>query len=156
MPQEWFAMPPRDKLKSSLWASLGALAFSRAMEERDFQRAKDLGAELVDNAPGLLGLHRNYIKLELVLVALLEGADKQAVDAMLDKELSKTLKAKTSLASLRAAFAYELLINGDESACDRLRNDFEKLASRHPYLKEVEGERSLLELVLKRHEELTK
>jgi hypothetical protein len=39
---------------------------------------------------------------------------------------------------------------------DRLRNDFEKLASRHPYLKDVEGERSLLELVLKRHEELTK
>ncbi|MDR0951348.1 MAG: hypothetical protein LBM18_00265 [Oscillospiraceae bacterium] len=147
MPAEWFEMPSREKLKHSHWAALGVFVCNRAEDEHDFEKVRRLGNELLENADGMVDLHRYLIEGSLIFAELLTEARPDEIERLYTKKTAQFLKAASkSLTVIRILYAYELLFKKDEKAAEKWLQKFEIAAKKYPFPADIASERELISL----------
>lgn len=147
MPKEWFAFPSDEGMKNSMVAALGVFACNRLMEEHHFEVAEKEMQRLLNMDTSIVGVHRSLLICDCVFCELIGENRREKVDAMLDKQQKKIMKAmKTNLSVLRTEYAYALLAEKDGKKAGRIKAQFEKHAAAYPYPGEVESERELIQI----------
>lgn len=148
MPHDLFIIPNHEEMKNALCASVGVLACNRAIDAMNFKTAQEIGYDLLNNAGGLLGVHRYIITSEMIFCELISENNKEKVENMFTKEFNKFLKAsKKNPSIIRMLYAYELLLKKDEQAAEKHLKSFEKVSKSYPYICEIEGERELINYI---------
>lgn len=153
MPEEWFRLPQGEELENGLCASVGTFACCRAMDCLDFEEAGRIADVLLEEAPGLTGLHRQSLVMERMFCELV-GENRADMIRQLDSEELWKYGGAAALnpAVHRLGYAYELLYRRDETAAAKRLESFEKAAAAYPYEAEVQGERELISCVKRAYE----
>lgn len=152
MPEEWFSLPENANLNNGIISSMGVFACSRAIDEMDFQKAREIGNTMLENSDGLMGIHRNLLCCELLFCEMIGENRKEEVDRLYTKELKKFIKVTAAyLSTIRLMYAYYLFIEQDEEKAEKQLVAFEKASRFYPHECEVKGERELLSYVQKKY-----
>lgn len=148
MPSEWFEMPSDESLDNSLTASVAVLACNRAMDEKELEKAWEMGNHLLKVERGMSQVHRYMGTLDMLFCALiLDKEPGKFIKEYESKKFAKILKSLSAFPSvLRACYAYELLYKRDISAAEKKKAQFEALAKTYPYECEIESERELMSI----------
>lgn len=155
MPAAWFAAPAvPEQLRNPLVASVAVVACSRFLDEGRITEAAEAICDLLEGETGMLGLHRSLLKIDLAYCELMAGKGTQEAERILDADARKLMKAMKNYPSvLRTRHALALLAEGDEEEARRVREEFDRMATRHPYPSEIEGERELMDAAAARFSE---
>ncbi len=147
MPSEWFHVPKED-LNNSMCSSIGVFACLRAIDEMNFEKAKEIGYELLKNASGIVGIHRYLLTSEMIFCELIGENKKEKVEKLYTNEFKKFIRIlKNNPSIIRMEYAYELLLNHNEEAARKLLNIFNNLAKTYPHQCEIQGEKELIDYV---------
>lgn len=145
MPEEWFAVPASEDMRDGINAAMGAAACSLAMDRMDFAEAWRIGCQTLENAEGLIDIHRYGIITDLLYCEVIGANRKEVVSRMITEKLCKYQKAFATHPSwIRTGYAYELLCRNDIKAVEKKLADFEKIKKRYPYSCEIESETELI------------
>lgn len=156
MPEDWFTLPPWEKMDNSMTAALAVFRVNWLMDRHQFVEAKGLIDQLLDRSGGIIGLHKGLLQCEQLFLALMAGEDQGRIDAICNRGLQKFMRQMRRYPSvLRTAYAYATLRLQDTKLADRLLEQFRRCDRTYPYPADLEGERELLELVRVRAEEIT-
>lgn len=155
MPAAWFAAPAEpEQLRNPLVASVAVVACSRFLDEGRIAEAAEAIRDLLEGETGMLGLHRSLLKIDLAYCELMAGKGMQEAERILDIDARKLMKAMKNYPSvLRTRHALALLAENDEEEARRVREEFDRMATRHPYPSEIEGERELMDAAAVRFSE---
>jgi len=146
MPEEWFRMPAEEEMKNSMVAVLGVMACSRLMDENRFEDAAEKIEHLLSMKTGIVGVHKNLLKADLMFCEIVKENRKERLDRLLDQEQKKFMKLMKRFPSvIRTEYVYALLVEKDAAKAEEIRGRFEKDTRRYPYPTEVEAERELME-----------
>lgn len=147
MPVEWFTVPCDEEMKNSMVAVMGVFASNRLMDEHQFEEADKLMAHLLEIDSGIVGLHRNLMICDRIYYELITRNRREVLDAMLDKQQKKFMKAmKTFPSVIRTQYASALLAEQDNAGAEHIKAQFEKFAKTYPYPNEIQAERELMEI----------
>lgn len=146
MPEEWFAMPDPSAMTDPLVAALGDFHECLLLERQEFDKAESLIHELLADEQIALGMYKPMLRNDGIYLALLRG-DREAAGKLLTPEQQVYMKKFRTLSFFRTGYAVALLLDGDEKAAGKIRQDFEKTADRWPYTHDLADERSLLQRV---------
>lgn len=148
MPETWFVLPLGADLGNPMIAGTAMQGAARQLERGDIAGADQAFRALLDRGD-LLGLYRREITCEVIFCGLLLGRSRAELEKLRSPELTRYEKAtrRFFLCRVRQAYAWALLAEGDREKARVLRTDFEKAASRYPYIGELAGERQLLDRV---------
>ena len=117
-------------------------------DKGNFKKAEEICNYILNNAEGLLDLHKKEIQCELIFYSIIDGKDKEEINKLYTNELKKYIKAKKySVNKERLLYAYELLVNKDDKEADKHLNSFNKLENSYPYKGEVENEKELIKRI---------
>jgi len=119
MPGEWFVMPEGSGRRSGICAAIGVLACNRAMDAMDFTSAAGIGHGLLEDAAGLLGLHRLMITCDMIYCGLIFGEPQEKIEKMLSPELVRFFKSVAQKILLR--FGHSMRMNCWQIAMIRRR-----------------------------------
>lgn len=145
MPDEWFEIPSNEDMKNSLCNTMAVLAFNRAIDDENFQLAREISEELMKNSNNLVPIYKYILTFERIYLELIGDNSKEKIDAMFTAEVKKVGKSLKKYPSfIRIMYAYELLYNNDEKAAEMQYKAFEKFARKYPYNSEMQGERELM------------
>ena len=148
MSSEYFPMPSDEGMKNSISASAAVFLENRLMDSQSFDEAHELINKLLNMDSALIGLHKNLLICDKILILLMRGDNEGAQKLYSDKgyrEFSKQMK--TFLSVIRTEYAFAKLFEKDEKKAKEIWEKFEKCAKTHPYSIDVESERELLVLV---------
>ncbi len=145
MPQEWFVLPEDAPRDNALVGAMDYMIACRRLDEGKFSRAS-LAMGRLSKDGALAGIHRDEAALEHIYCGLMLGREIQRVRGQMTPHLEAYSKSTEKFfpARPRQAFAWALLVEGDEAAAAQCRRDFEKLAAHDPYVGELETERRLM------------
>jgi len=150
MPEEWFAMPPAQAMRSSLAATLAVFRENRLMDEHRFREAADLIDDLLGNVRNIAlpGIYRHLLICDRLTIELLGDGDPAVIETLCDKEQRRVMKQMAGMITvLRTEYALALLYDRDEAKAGRLLAAFDRAAAQYPYSGDAESERSLTDLV---------
>lgn len=148
MPEHWFVVPSNEALKNSICATIGVFACARAIDEMNFDLARETAKKLLDGPSDLVQVHKNMLISELIFCELIGENRIDILKTLYSKEFSKYVKAMHASPSvIRMQYAYELLANHNESTAQKLLDKFEKIQHSYPHICEIQGERELLAYV---------
>ena len=103
---------------------------------------------MLQNAPGMLEVHKNELLCDLMFYEIIGPCRKEEIDKIYTKQLKKYIKATSCyLARRRLLYAYELLVKKDIEQAQKQLREFEKATKTYPYIAEIEGERELISLI---------
>lgn len=147
MPADWFALPDPEDIDNSLVASLGYFSYLRFLDEGKFNEAYDLSRLYVCTDSAMPGIYKSLLTCELVYLELILGRNEINIDTLYDAKLAKFVKVmKTNFSVMRMEYTYALLIERDIIKAEKIKNRFEKTASKHPYPVEIQNERKYLNI----------
>lgn len=146
MPEEWFTMPDSSAMTDPLVAALGDFRECLLLERQEFDKAESLIHELLADEQIALGMYKPMLRNDGIYLALLRG-DREAARKLLTPEQQVYMKKFRTLSFFRTGYAVALLLDGDDKAAEKIRQDFEKTAGRWPYTRDLADERSLLNRV---------
>ena len=153
MPDTWFEIPSKEESKNPICASIGVFAFNRAIDQMNFELAKQLANEILDKNTGIADIHRNIVISELIYCELIGQNRKSIIDEYRSVDFGKFEKAMKNYPSIiRMEYTYELLANQDKLKADKKLVQFEKIAKTYPNESEIEGEWELINLAKKSYE----
>lgn len=153
MPAEWFEMPDPEGLKDPLICGRATLCPAYHHSKGDFAKAEELTRYLLQNAPGMLEIHRNELRCDLLFYELIGPCRRQYIDELYTKALQRYIKQTQSyLGRCRLQYAYALLGQSNHEQAETAKARFEKVAKSYPYQGEVAQERQLMELILQKAE----
>ncbi len=148
MPPQWFVLPGEEALKNPIVGGLANLCAAYHHSRRDFERAEQVSRYLLEHAPGMLELHRNELRCELLFYEIIGPCRRQEIDALYTGALKKYMQAtKIYLSRIRLQYAYELLVLRDEKRAQKTLARFHKAAKSWPYRAEVKTEGELMKLI---------
>lgn len=146
MPKEWFQMPKEKEMENSMTAVLGVMACNRMMDEHRFEDAAKEMERLLSMKTGIVGVHRNLMKADLMFCEMAGENRRERLDALYDKEQKKFMKMMRHFPSvIRTEYVYALLAEKDVKKAKEVRRRFEKDTKKYPYPSEIEAERELME-----------
>lgn len=146
MSEVWFAYP-ENRLENPLVAAVAVVACNRLMDQQLFSQARTATEQLLAQSSGMLGLHRNLLHCDLMVLRLLDGQPDGA-RLLLTKEQTAFMRAmKAFPAVLRTQYALALLADRDTAAAKKYRRAFDRAAARYPFPAEVQSELELIALV---------
>ena len=147
MPEEWFAFPTDEAMKSSLVASLGVFACNRLMDVHHFAEADEKMKHLLSIESGLVGLHRGALVCDRMFVELVVNGDPEAARLLMTKEQETFMKAMvTNPSVIRTEYVVALLDEKDSEKAQKILERFELAGKKYPYPSEIEAERELIEM----------
>ena len=149
MPSEWFTMPQDDEMKkNSIITAQAVFCENRLMDEMEFVRAKELIDELLSKDIRMVGIHRNLLICDRILLELLYDKNEEVLNDLYTKELKKFMKQMQKFPSvIRTEYALAALYEKDDAKAQKALERFEKCSKTHPYPTDIESERELLELI---------
>ncbi|MHC1749329.1 MAG: M50 family metallopeptidase [Cellulosilyticaceae bacterium] len=148
IPNEYFEFPQNPDLNDALICAIGACRCSYLHSKKEFEQAEVLSNYLLENATGLLEIHKNELRCELMFYEIIGLCRKEEIDKFYTKGLQKYIKAtKSYITRRRLMYAYELIVENNQQAAQKHLIAFEKAAKNYPYASEVESERDLLTLI---------
>jgi len=151
MPEAWFALPGEAEMQNALTASIAVFASSRLMDQRRFDEADALMAGLLEKPGAIPEIYRALMAVERIYCELIGSNRPEAVEALLDKSLRRTMKALKGMPSvMRTEYALALLKEKDAERARRILRDYERIAKHYPYPTEIETERELMQKALER------
>ena len=146
MPEEWFRMPAEEEMKNSMVSVLGVMACGRLMDEHRFEDAEREMERLLSMEAGIVGVHKNLLKADLMFCEMVKENRKERLDALFDQEQKKFMRMMKRFPSIiRTEYVYALLVEKDAEKAEEIRGRFEKDMRKYPYPTEVEAERELME-----------
>ncbi len=147
MPEEWFDVPSDEAMKNSLVAAVGVYACNRMVDAGRFEEADKLMEHLLEIDSGIVGLHRNMLICDRIYIELITENRKDVVEAFLNDEQKKFMKAMGEYPSvIRTEYAYALLFERDAAKAATLKTEFEKCAKTYPYPADIQSDRELMEI----------
>lgn len=151
MPEDWFQLPKNGNLNNPLICTIGVLKNNYLCDKKQFDDAKRMAQFLLQNAPGMLDVHKKELLCDLLFYEIMGPCRSEEIDKIYTKQLKKYIKATSSyLARRRLLYAYELLVKKNKEQAQKQLREFEKATKTYPYTAEIEGERELIALVNKK------
>lgn len=147
MPDEWFELPPDDRLDETFAATLAVFAENRMMDRHDFGDALQLANKLLADGAGTVELHRPLVACDRVFCRLMLGLE-PGEEELDEKDAAQYLKMLSDNPSVqRTRYALAVLVHGDPEEAQRIRGQFEKTARTYPTEADIAAERELMALV---------
>lgn len=147
MPEDWFFLPEGEGLSDPIICTVGVMRYNYYFDSHEFEKAEET-VEYMLGAPGLLDLHKNELKCELLCLRIMRGASSGEVEELLTPELRKYIRATGSYVSRkRLDYAYQLLYRKDITLAQKSLEQFEKVARSYPYSAEIENEKEVIEII---------
>lgn len=150
MPENWFFLPEDKGLDDPIICTVGVMRYNYYFDIHDFEKAEQT-IEYMLKAPGLLELHRNELRCELLFLYIFRNAESSEIERIHTKELDKYIKATANYVSRRRlAYAYQLLYKKNYQMAEKCLEVFEKTVKSYPYSAEIENEKEIIELIKSR------
>ena len=147
MPEEWFELPSEEAMKNGIIATVPVLACNRLMDQKRFEDADRLMADILSKENGIVGLYRHLLTCDRMYVELIGQNRKDVLDRMLSKEQQKIMKAMKQYPSvIRTLYTYALLCDKDQEKAETVLKLFAKTAETYPYPGEIQGEQELIDI----------
>ena len=154
MPAEWFYMPSDDAVRNSLVATNGVFYCNRLMDEGRFDEADEAMAHLLAIESGVVGLHRNLLLCDRIFCELIGEGRLNVVDGYMSTELKNFMLSMKSFPSvIRTEYVYALLYERNEDKANRALERFVKVGEKYPYKSDLDSERELMDIALKKYKE---
>ena len=148
MPDDWFSMPRAEEMDDGLTAGYGAYVAMRELDQKDFQKAYWDMEFLIENASGLIGVHKVALLSEILFLELIGENRWAKVESLYTPELEKPLQlSPRSPSALRTLYAYELIHKRNFGKAERHKMAFESALTVFPNAGEAEMEKELFDLV---------
>lgn len=151
LPDEWFELPEKYDFSDTLSANVALYTLTRHIEHRDFEKAKELAENILNEGQQLIELLKNEARCELLFLKIIRRPDEkqeESIERLFTPELEKYIEAcKTQLSKHRLMYAYEKLISGNDEKAKTYLESFRKSFRTHPYEGDRELEQELVELV---------
>ena len=145
MPSEYFPMPSEEGMKNSISASAGVFLENRLMDSGEFDEALTLINKLLYAESALIGLHKNLLISDKIVILLMKGEADKASKLYFDKNYQAFAKQmKNTINIIRTDYAAALFLSNDEKKQREILLRFDKRAKTHPYAADVESERELI------------
>lgn len=145
LPEEWFKLPSEEGMKNSFIASTAVFASSRLMDCGRYGEAQELMERLVTEENGILGIHRQSLKAEIMYCEMIGENRTEKLEEFYDDELKKFFKAmKKNPSKFRVEYLYAKYIEKDEKKAQIAMKMFEKIAKTYPYPNDIVSERELI------------
>ena len=154
MPDEWFILPDdAEEYNNSLSTGLGAMACSRALDAGNYDLARKIGWDLLNNKEGLIAVHRFGLQLEMLLCEILGENRKEKLEELQSKELNRFIKsAPAHMDVIRLRYAHALINEKDEAKAEQILAFFNKVTRFYPYEGELAGMREFFASMRESHE----
>ncbi|MBR1744175.1 MAG: M50 family metallopeptidase [Lachnospiraceae bacterium] len=146
IPEELFRM--EDSSKGIYHGIEKMLRGSLFIDRKDFGAAEKLFGECIEDK-NLISIYVSECKSELLFCKVMNGASREEIDALYDKELEGYIKAsgKTQISKKRTMYAYDLIYKRDEAAAEKEYEAAMRMRKTYPALGELKSELSLIEYV---------
>lgn len=146
--EELFQLPENADLNNPIICTIGVYKCSYLNDKKLFDEAREMCEFMLENAPGLLEIHRNELRCELLFYEIMGLCRREEIDKLYTKQLKNYIKATSLYVSRkRLMYAYALLFEEDVSKAEKELAGFEKAARTYPYEVEVQSERELIALI---------
>lgn len=145
MPEEWFLMPPDEKMDNPMIAALGVFGCNRLMDEGRLEEADERMKHLLRMKSAMNGIYRQMLTCDRMFCEIVGQNRRDVIEAMRTPELLKFMKLMyTDPSVIRTEYAYYLITVGDERRATEKRALFEKFASKYPFEASIVAERELI------------
>lgn len=126
-----------------------SLDIGRALDLRDFDKAREMLDDLFAHERQIIGLYRKELAMEKLFLCLVGPHDDAEVKDMLTKDFVAYIKinARFRPSALRLQYALARIYEHDEEKAARIYGQFDKLAAKYYIPGEVISERGLMEYV---------
>ena len=147
MPNEWFILPPKEKMENSMIAAIAVFSANRLIEEKRFEEADALMENIIDEDNATIMFYKQLLTCDRIYVELIRECRSDVIENMLDTNQKAFMKAMKNYPSIiRTEYAYELLLKKDEAKVNILIEQFETVAKKYPHKSEIEAERELINI----------
>ncbi len=153
MGEAYYELPKDADLTELLVGYQKLLAYDYYAECYDFKKANECIEELEAVEDKMAAFLKNAVGVERLFLLILADAPKELIRFYYDNLKNTALKAKHDLAAKRVLFAYELLVNQDKDAAERVKKDFDKLVLKFPVEGEAMLHQDLLQFVMGHQDE---
>ncbi len=149
MPNEWFKLPPKEKMNNSLISSRAVFYENRLMEEHKFSEALEVIDDLLNN-DNIIGVYRELLKCDKIYIELVED-NSDSIDKLYDKTLQTFMKSMKNFPSvIRTEYTYNILYKKDKDMSNEIIERFLKCSKRYPYPTDIETEREFMKIATKK------
>lgn len=146
--EELFQLPENADLNNPIICTIGVYKCSYLNDKKLFDEAREMCEFMLEDAPGLLEIHRNELRCELLFYEIMGLCRREEIDKLYTKQLKNYIKATSLYVSRkRLMYAYALLLEEDASKAEKELDGFERAAKSYPYEVEVQSERELIALI---------
>ncbi|MBE6862931.1 MAG: M50 family metallopeptidase [Ruminococcus sp.] len=148
IPSEYFADVTDDGKMGIHSCVMPMLQGSLAVDIKDFTAAQ-AKFEYVLNDEKLIPIYRNECACELIFCKIMNGASKEEIDELYDKNIRSYVKQTKSMliSKRRLLYAYNLIILGDEKAAAKEYEEAQKMRKTYPCKGELESELDIIEYI---------
>ncbi len=148
IPAEYFADVADDGKMGIHSCVMPMLKGALAIDVKDFSAAQAEFEHVLEDEK-LIPIYRNECTCELIFCKIMNGASKEEIDGLYDKNIKNYVKQTKSMliTKRRLLYAYNLVLLGDEKAAENEYEEAQKLRKTYPCKGELESEMELLEFI---------
>ncbi len=147
MPAEWFEVPTDEDMKNPMIAMIGAMAYSRLVEEEKYSEAKELLNRLLNPEINLDNINRSLLQCDYIFWELIgENREMELNKHFTEKFKKFTYSMKNHPTVIRMEYAMAIFRDRNLKKAERLEKEFQKLKQSFPYPRELEAEEKLMKL----------
>ncbi len=145
MPEEWFSIPSDEEMKYGQCAAIAVLAANRLLDKHRFAETAELIHNLLNTDNGLIEIHSNSIKCDLLYIELITENRADTVTSLMSKKQKEFMDVMDNSPFVQRVY-YTLALRGysDMKTPEYYREQFEKIARKYPYPSEIVSERELM------------
>ncbi|MFQ9514498.1 MAG: hypothetical protein ACLRZ9_01585 [Eubacterium sp.] len=147
MPDQWFEISDDSDLSNINTGTMVYMQVGRLLDKCQFAETKEKIQWALSNVTGMLGLHKNELKCELIFCEIMLGEYEEA-EKLYEYEMKKYIQATAGwLSRKRLMYAYNLLVEKDYKKAEKELEMFNLIKKKYPYQGDMESEDQLVELV---------
>lgn len=147
MPEEWFAVPTDEEMKSPIISTIGVFVSNRLTDEHRFAEADALTEHLLSIDSSIAGVYRAVLTSDRMFFEMIGENLPERINAMCTKEQIAIMgQMKRYLSFIRTEYACALLCDDDAEKAREAEARFEKAAASHPFKSDVDSERELMDV----------
>ena len=147
MPDQWFYVPEGSDFNDVNTGTLVYMQIGRILDRCEFALAREQIQWALKYVDGMLRLHKNELKCELIFCHIMLGQYEEA-EKLYEYEMKKYItETKNWLSRARLMYAYYLLVEKDNEKAEKELKLFNRIKKTSPNIGEIESEEELLDLL---------